>query len=168
MAGVNLGGISESKIGISWDHGWMRLLANKSLASCQAIDILCHKLSQNGHFVIKFPRLVATILQPRFFCPCGPEMPADPEFGPRPEHISPVWMCNQTKLNATPKDPLKRMASKTLCTAIHLFRFEHINVATFCYSQSRRDVTRFNPPLVRALREKIVHIRLKAPNLTQR
>ena len=37
-----------------------------SLPPCQEIDISCHKLSQNGDFVSKYPNLVAAILKLRF------------------------------------------------------------------------------------------------------
>ena len=37
-----------------------------SLPPCQEIDISCHKLSQNDHFVIKYPSSVAAILKLRF------------------------------------------------------------------------------------------------------
>ena len=37
-----------------------------SLPPCQEIDISCHKLSQNGDFVSKYPSSVAAILKLRF------------------------------------------------------------------------------------------------------
>ena len=37
-----------------------------SLPPCQEIDISCHKLSQNGDFVSKYPSSVAAILKPSF------------------------------------------------------------------------------------------------------
>ena len=38
-----------------------------SLPPCQEIDISCHKLSQNGDFVSKYPSSVAAILKPSFW-----------------------------------------------------------------------------------------------------
>ena len=37
-----------------------------SLLPCQEIDISCHKLSQNGDFVSKYPSSAAAILKLRF------------------------------------------------------------------------------------------------------
>ena len=37
-----------------------------SLLLCQEIDISCHKLSQNGDFVSKYPSSAAAILKLRF------------------------------------------------------------------------------------------------------
>ena len=71
MTGVNLGGISWSNIGITWSHGLDDIVGKtyqtyNSLPPCQEIDISCHKLSQNDHFVGKHPSLVIAVLKLRF------------------------------------------------------------------------------------------------------
>ena len=56
-----------------------------SLPPCQEIDISCHKLSQNGDFVSKYPSSVAAILKPSFRDHAhDSDFPAGSDFGPRP------------------------------------------------------------------------------------
>ena len=56
-----------------------------SLPPCQEIDISCHKLSQNGDFVSKYPSSFAAIfIETQFSGPRDSDFPAGSDFGPGP------------------------------------------------------------------------------------
>ena len=59
-----------------------------SLPPCQEIDVSCHKLSQNGDFVSKYPSSAAAILKLRFSGPRDSDFLAGPDFGAGPA----IWL----------------------------------------------------------------------------